>query len=99
MLYIQNYKIIEILAIFGFMFITTLIILLLLAIKDSIETYIKSKKYEYKRKHRFDKAPTAQCYCKDCIYSNYKTGKCIKQNNHSYDAWFCADAEPRKFEV
>lgn len=29
---------------------------------------IKEIKRRYQYKHRFDKPPTAKCYCKDCIY-------------------------------
>lgn len=62
---------------------------------DGIREYIRCKKYDYKRKHRFDKPPTAKCYCKDCVYRDVEIGTCSKGTiNHSYDAWFCADATP-----
>ena len=40
---------------------------------DAIKELIRKLKIRYKQKHRFDKSPTAKCYCVDCIYHNNKT--------------------------
>lgn len=69
------------------------IYLLLCAIKKGV----KKLKYHYKVKNRFNKPPTAKCYCRDCR-SHGADGKCYgfvsKQTN---DSWFCAWAEERKY--
>lgn len=56
--------------------------------------------YTYKRKHRFDRKPTAKCYCKDCIYNSYSEYPGCGLNNHKYveDDFFCKKAEPRKHD-
>ncbi len=61
-------------------------------IKERIERRIR----HYKIKHRFDKPPTAKCYCKDCERHS-ADGRCRKFNGwYTGDSWFCWDAEPRK---
>ena len=46
-------------------------------------------------KHRFDKPPTAECYCKDCRLHG-KDNQCFKFNGwRTADEWFCWDAEPK----
>lgn len=62
------------------------------AIKEAIERYI----YQYKYKHRFNKPPTAKCYCRDCIRWNSETGECGDHcNSRRMGAdWFCCFAEP-----
>lgn len=47
-------------------------------------------------KHRFDKPPTAECYCKDCRQHG-EDNQCFKFNGkRTADEWFCWDAEPKK---
>lgn len=57
-------------------------------------------KWRYKYKHRFDKTPTAKCYCTDCIYRDNETHRCCGFHENSTrlvaDDWFCYRAEPRK---
>lgn len=58
-------------------------------------------KYAYKYKHRFDKKPTAKCYCIDCKYHDNEVGFCHrfeKEQRRTADNWFCWDATPRKKE-
>ena len=53
---------------------------------------MKILKYRYKEKHRYDKPPTAKCYCKDCIYHN--NGICYEFiNARTPDDFFCCTAE------
>ena len=50
-------------------------------------------KWKYTYKHRFDKPPTAKCYCKDCMWhgtanqcENYiGNGRMFRTS----DEWFC----------
>jgi len=58
----------------------------------------------YRIKHRFDKPPTAKCYCVDCNHHDKETGRCWRfgETTGEYrctaDNWFCWEAEPRKKE-
>lgn len=57
---------------------------------------------QYRYKHRFDKPPTAKCYCIDCKYHDSETRRCYrfgettKEYRCTADNWFCWEAEPRK---
>ena len=56
-------------------------------------------KRRYEIKHRFDKPPTAKCYCKDCVRHSDASKRCYKFDGwYTADEWFCWDAEPRKKE-
>ena len=61
-------------------------------------------KFKYRYKHRFDKPPTAKCYCIDCGYHDNETGQCYRfgETTEEYrctaDNWFCWEADPRKKE-
>ena len=64
---------------------------------DGITMGVKKLKYHYKVKHRFNKPPTAKCYCRDCRFHG-ADGKCYSfVNKRTNDSWFCAWAEERKF--
>lgn len=61
--------------------------------------WIERLKYNYRIKHRFDKPPTAKCYCVDCTRHDNESGRCYKfEKWNTADNWFCWDAEPRKKE-
>lgn len=70
------------------------------AIRDTVDDL----KWKYKRNHRFSKPPTAQCYCKDCIYykvnQTNSVGTCtrghIDKAWNIADSWFCWQASPYK---
>ena len=69
--------------------------LVIVLAKDSIGDYIDRKKYEYKRKHRFDKPPLAKCYCKDCKGFG-RSGECFVHSGwYVAEEWFCWAAKPR----
>lgn len=54
---------------------------------------------EWRCKHRFDKPPTAACYCIDCKWHSVKDNQCNNvtwADRHTPDNGFCYDAEPRK---
>ena len=87
-----------ILIIFGVASVVFSVGLVIVLAKDSIGDYIDRKKYEYKRKHRFDKPPLAKCYCKDCNY-HYDDGRCSRHSGwYTAEEWFCWDAEPRMMD-
>lgn len=66
---------------------------IIFAVFKAIEEGISS--WNRRIRHRFDKPPTAKCYCVDCKYYR-KDGYC---NDHSgwgvADSWFCWDATPK----
>ena len=66
--------------------------------------FIDNAKYKYRYKHRFDKPPTAKCYCIDCGYHDNKNGRCsglgefTSGYKYTEDNWFCYNADPREKE-
>lgn len=78
-------------------FVVTLIVTIYMMFTFScwLCEFIYKKKWEYTIKHRFDKPPTAKCYCVDCDRHD-NTARCIKFDHYTADNWFCWDAEPRK---
>ena len=73
------------------------IFLICICIKNA--AYKARVKYLYK--HRFDKKPTAKCYCRDCKKWEPETGKCYDHCNSRLmaDNWFCCFAEPATGEI
>ena len=77
--------------IFSFVIILSFVSVLVIVCKE----FIENKKYNYMIKHRFDKPPTAECYCKDCNMHG-EDNECFKFNGwRTADDWFCWDAEPK----
>lgn len=63
----------------------------------ALKEYVHTIKLRYRHKHRFDKPPTAKCYCMDCKKHGPDTGRCYKFDRwYTADNWFCWDAEPRE---
>lgn len=61
-----------------------------------IKERIKDIRHFHNVKHRFDKPPTAKCYCTDCKMHS-ENGRCGKFDGWSTaDNWFCWDATPRE---
>ena len=70
---------------------------LIVALYYGISELVDTIRYNYRIKHRFDKPPTAKCYCVDCKLHNNESKKCYKFDGwYTADNWFCWDAEPRK---
>ena len=63
-----------------------------------LEEFIDNAKRRYRYKHRFDKPPTAKCYCIDCGYHDNKNGRCSSFGEFIADNCFCWKADPRKKE-
>lgn len=91
---------IKILAMIGFMALVCIIVSVAIVAFYEIKETVESMKWRHKYKHRFDKPPTAACYCKDCVRWNSENGACSDQCNsrHMADDWFCCFAEPGKKE-
>lgn len=64
---------------------------------DALRNVVRDWRWTYKYKHRFDKPPTAACYCKDCKWHSVKDNKCSNAtwaDIYTPDNAFCYDAEP-----
>lgn len=90
----------DFLAIIGGICSIALIILLIIVVFQAIGELIDRIRRNYQIKHRFDKPPTAECYCRDCTRHDAKTKRCYKFDGwYTADEWFCWDANPRKEDV
>ena len=96
--------IIEILALIGAVASIVVIGCMLVFALMYLSEFIDKAKHKYRYKHRFDKPPTAKCYCIDCKYHDNKSGRCsglgefISGYKYTADNWFCYDANPREKE-
>lgn len=87
------------LAYFGGIFLIVIAVFLVIGIYMAIRELIDRWKYNYQIKHRFDKPPTAECYCVDCKRHNNRSQECYKFDGwRTADNWFCWDAEPLEKE-
>lgn len=66
------------------------LILTITAINKAIAGHLR----KIKIKHRFDKPPTAECYCIDCIHRE-KDGLCRDRDQYMADERFCWAASPK----
>lgn len=79
--------------VFGFMLSAVII--------DFISNEIHEAIWIYKYKHRFDKPPTAACYCIDCKFhgDDVDLTRCTNRKDvvlQTADEWFCQAAEPKE---
>ena len=95
---------IEILALIGAIASLAVIVGMLVFAWMYLEEFIDEAKHKYRYKHRFDKPPTAKCYCIDCKYHDNKNGRCsglgefISGYKYTEDNWFCYNADPSEKE-
>ena len=86
---------ITIFAFIGALATLTAIIFFIVWVVGLIIQFIAEKKYKYNLKHRFDKPPTAKCYCAFCQYWRKSDGYCSYfKDRNTADSWFCWNAEP-----
>lgn len=91
----------EFLIFLGTIFLIVLVIGVLWALYAGFKELIDKAVWRYRYKHRFDKPPTAKCYCIDCKRHNNETGRCYRFKYESgyqctADNWFCWEAEPKE---
>ena len=81
----------------GYLTIIVTMIGVLILLVELVKSGLENLKRIYKYKHRFDKKPTAKCYCIDCEYHNNKTGVCFytKEKRYTSDTCFCQSAKPK----
>ena len=84
----------------GVFVIIAMIVAVFLAVIYAIRQFIRERIWIYKYNHRFDKPPTAKCYCKDCsLYGDFTSRSlCRKHKSHFSEDYFCKDADPCKTE-
>lgn len=87
------------LSLIGLCTLITIAVFLVVALFHlTVEMFDRIKR-NYEIKHRFDKPPTAKCYCRDCDRHNNESNRCYKFDGwYTAPSWFCWDANPRKKE-
>ena len=80
----------------GAFVIIAMIVAMIFAVFCAIRQVIRNRIWIYKYNHRFDKLPTAKCYCKDCsLYGDFTSRSlCRKHKSHFSEDYFCKDADP-----
>ena len=87
-------KLMTCLGVVAFVMIISFAIAILL---EAIKCFTTDMKRKFVIRHRFDKQPTAKCYCVDCKYWNEQDGCCSQLSGwRTADSWFCWKAEPVK---
>lgn len=88
-----NSKIYTIMAFIGMLTCCVFFIFFISCIISTIYWNFKLYKLKHKQKHRFSKAPTAACYCRDCDRWDSNKRECSGLNSRkTKDDWFCKDA-------
>ena len=84
----------------GAVVIILMIAAMIFAVICAIRQFIRERIWIYKYNHRFDKPPTAKCYCKDCSFYGDFTNRrlCRKHKECFADDFFCKDADPCEAE-
>ena len=82
------------LIILGIVFLALIIASIAEGISTAVRERLRKKREEYKYKHRFDKPPTAECYCVDCWYRDNETSRCRRYGRYTMDDSFCEEAMP-----
>lgn len=85
----------------GAVVIISMIMAMIFAVIYAIRQFIRERIWTYKYNHRFDKQPTAKCYCKDCsFYGDFADRRlCRKHKEFVADDFFCKDADPCTAQV
>ena len=87
----------------GVMVLLAVLLCMVLIIICEVASIIEEARRRYRIKHRFNKLPTAKCYCRDCKFWNPENGAChVSHTAPGYymaDNWFCYSAEPVTGEI
>lgn len=60
-----------------------------------LDDYRWKKKY----KNRFNRSPTAECFCNDCIRYDRGENYCKRLERYTPDVGFCYEADPHLFDI
>lgn len=85
--------ILRLLALIGAMAVVGVVLCLVVMLLGWIGEVIGNKRYSYKVAHRFDKPPTAECYCKDCSDWSEEKERCKRFDYPAPDCGFCWRAD------
>lgn len=85
----------------GIATVCVIVVIILMIVVDFISNEIHEAMWAYKYKHRFDKPPTAACYCVDCKFhgDTIDSTRCTNRKDivlQTADEWFCQAAEPKE---
>ena len=85
----------------GFATVGVFCVVMLLLIVEFISNEIHEAIWIHKYKHRFDKPPTAACYCIDSKFhgDDVDLTRCTNRKDvvlQTADEWFCQAAEPKE---
>lgn len=90
----------DVFLIIGIIYTLIILMVVIYLIGMCCNDYLLGVKHRYRQRRRFDKPPTAKCYCVDCEYysswdeNNYT---CVAHNGWFVaDNWFCWSATPKK---
>lgn len=84
----------KILALIGFITVVFAVGMIVVMLFELARVVIARAVRRSALKHRFNKPPTAKCYCIDCARHS-EDGRCGKfEGWYTGDSWFCWDAEP-----
>lgn len=86
----------------GLVTLISIVVAMLITIKELISSKIEDFKWKYKYKHRFDNPPTAECYCIDCCHYEINSKKCLRYSDlgpYTSDNSFCSEAVPRRYNI
>ena len=87
----------------GAIALLTVLLCMVLMIICYLTNIIEEARRQHRIKHRFNKPPTAKCYCRDCKFWNPENGEChVSHTAKGYcmaDNWFCYSAEPVTGEI
>ena len=82
----------------GMVFVLVFVLGLLYSICEWLKDRIRDARWEYKYKHRFDKPPTAKCWCKDCAKRDDE-GECNVMERFVPNDAFCCWAKPKEKDL
>ena len=86
---------------FGVLFCVIVLTGILVALAIYGKEVVEDLRWKHQYKHRFDKPPTAKCYCKDCkwhIDKGSTKNRCTNvtwADRYTPDNGFCYDADPK----
>ena len=78
----------EVLTFIGGITTTISVGFVIIVLVDCVKELSQKLTLKHKQKHRFDKPPTAKCYCIDCSSYDRETGKCYIFNCNTADDCF-----------
>ena len=84
----------------GAVVIIVMVVTMIWGLVCAVREFIRERIWIYRYNHRFDKPPTAKCYCKDCsFYGDFAHTRLCRMHNRSFaDDYFCKDADPCEVE-